>query len=252
MSALPIGSLLAIGLWADREPGPAGLLVAAEALRSLGAELNGVVWSAEAGVRFKLAVDVAGHFWTDLGASEVHEMLRSGRAYRVGLDLPGLGPVMLGFEGTPEEEPADRHPIRVAMESGPFGIPRELWEDEERAEAAVMRQRVLEVLQALCRALDPAYAIVGEEIDVPNPDGLVTDPHLGWTIGADGYLARRMIERPEVAGHLAVVSPLAQVVEWDTGSFFSGWFLAETPDDETYESAWGAAFLAVGEALRKG
>ena len=112
--------------------------------------------------------------------------------------------------------------------------------------------RALTTLRELCRALDPAYAIVGEEIDVPNPDGLVTDPHLGSTIGSDGYLARRMIERPEIAGHLAVVSPLAQVVEWDTGSYFSGWFLGETPERGTYRNAWGSAFLAVGEALQEG
>lgn len=251
MSALPRGSLLALGLWVDHEQGPAGLLVAAEILRSLGAELNGAVWSGEAGVRFACVTDFTGYAWSDQ-ASDVDGLMRSGRAYRVGLDLPGLGPAMLGFEGTREQEPAERHPLWLAMESGPFGIPRELWEDEERAEAAVMRPRVLEVLRELCRELDPVYAIVGEEIDVPNPDGLVTDPHLGWTIGSDGYLARRMIERPEIAGHLAVVSPLAQVVQWDTGSYFSGWFLAETPDRETYRNAWAAAFLAVGEALRKG
>ena len=237
------------GLWAERGQGPAGLLAAAEVLRSFGAELNGAVWSAEAGARFRFATDFT-HFFYSAQPSDVDGMMRSGRAYRVGLDLPGLGPVMLGYEATPEDEPAERHPLWLAMESGPFGIPRELWEDEEHAEAAVMRPRVLDVLRELCRALDPAYAIVGEEIDVPSPGALLTDPHLGWTIGSDGYLARRMIERPEIAGHLAVVAPLAQVVEWDTGSYFSGWFLTETPDRETYRNAWGTAFLAVGQALR--
>ncbi|WP_433391387.1 hypothetical protein [Micromonospora sp. KLBMP9576] len=97
-----------------------------------------------------------------LSPSEIRERLRAGVVYRVGMELPGLGPVAVTYDGTPRAPvPAIEHPVLLVLEANEFGIPREVWSAADSTAAGQRQQRVMRLMEALCDMLDPAYAVLG-------------------------------------------------------------------------------------------
>jgi hypothetical protein len=210
----PMGALLEIGLWLDR---PAGLLEVADVLVAGGARYTGGIAEGEPGKTFSWRAELEGVGSVDgLPAEEVRRRAAAGRAYLLDLDVPGAGRTFVTYEGTPDAEPPERHPVVIRMAADAWGIPRFAWDDDARRAAEALRPIVLRHLEALCTTLDPAYAVLGVEALIPTPSALAA----GESFGGDAYISRRFPVGP-------VESPAT--LEWATGTFYSSWFLAEGP-----------------------
>jgi hypothetical protein len=210
----PVGAVLTIGLWLDR---PAELLEVADVLVAHGARYTGGIAEGDPGQAFSWRFELEGVTRAEgLAAGEVRRRAAGGRAYGVDLDVPGAGPAVVTYAGTPAAGPPQRHPVLIQMPADAWGIPRFAWDDDDRRAAGSLQPIVLRHLEALCTALDPAYAVLGVEAPIPTPAALAA----GEPIGPDAYLSARFPVGP-------VEAPA--VLEWATGTFYSGWFLAEGP-----------------------
>ncbi|MBU2668787.1 hypothetical protein KOI35_35280 [Actinoplanes bogorensis] len=242
-SIWPGGVFLSFGLWFDRrmdEPAPAAV---GDVLERLGATYTGGMFLGPPGLSFSRLPGAPGVTYTgERSAREVRRCLRDGGAYRVAMNLPGVGPAAVSFEATPgEDAPGERHPIDVTVEAGAFSIPRALWNDEERAAAEARQAVVLRYLEACCTALDPAYAVLHSEGCTPTPAAL----SVGRQIGTDVYVSDRLGLEPR----LTQVTRMSQTRKWATGTFHSGWFLGETPDLDALLAAWTRPSLIIAERL---
>jgi hypothetical protein len=156
------------------------------------------------------------------------------------MNLPGVGPAAISYEPTPgEPAPAERHPVTVTVEAGALALPRSLWNEQEQAAAEDRQAAILHYLEACCTALDPAYAVLHSEDATPTPTALAT----GRRLGIDIYVSRRLGHR------LTDVARLSETREWPTGTFYSGWFLAQTANREALLAAWARPSLVIGRHL---
>jgi len=242
-SIWPGGVFLSFGLWPDREPGEPVLATIGAVLEDLGGTYAGAMFCGPPGLAFSRLPGPRGLSYAGaLSAREVRRRLRDGGAYRVAMRLPGVGPAALSFDPTPGEPvPADRHAVDVTVEAGAFGLPRGLWDEQEQAAAEERQEAVLHYLEACCTALDPAYAVLHSEGSTPLPGALAT----GRQIGTDVYVSRRL----GLGSRLAEVARLSETREWSTGTFYSGWFLAEAPDHDALLAAWVRPSLIIGDLL---
>ncbi|MBB4695219.1 hypothetical protein [Paractinoplanes abujensis] len=242
-SMWPGGVFLSFGLWFDRLPDEPVLAAVGDVLERNGATYAGAMFFGPPGLSFSRLPGAAGIGYAgERSAREVRRCLRDGGGYKVAMNLPGAGPAALSFEATPgEDAPPGRHPVEVTVEAGAFAIPRQLWNADERAAAEARQAVVLRYLEACCTALDPAYAVLHSEGSTPTPAALA----VGRQLGTDVYVSDRLGLDPR----LTQVNRLSQTLRWPTGSFHSGWFLAETPDLDALLAAWTRPALIMAERL---
>ncbi|MGK5680912.1 hypothetical protein [Actinoplanes sp. URMC 104] len=242
-SRWPGGVFLSFGLWFDQVPEGGALAAVGDVLEERGGTYSGAMFFGPADAAFVRVLDIAGIGYSGAGsARSVRRGLRDGIAYRVAMQLPGAGPAALSYEATPgESAPAARHPVDVTVQAGPLSIPRELWNADEQAAAEKQQAVVLDYLRACCTALDPAYAVLHSEGSTPTPAAL----HVGRQIGVDVYVSRRL----GLGAHLSQAARLSETFDWGTGVFYSGGFLAETPDRDALLAAWTRPSLIIGEQL---
>ncbi|MCM4079928.1 hypothetical protein [Paractinoplanes hotanensis] len=242
-SMWPGGVFLSFGLWPGRDLDEPALAAVADVLEQCGGTYSGAMFFGPTGLAFSRVPDAPGISYAGArSAREVRRGLRDGCAYRVAMNLPGVGQAAVSFEATPGEElPAGRHPVDVTVEAGAFALPRSIWDERERAAAEVREEVVLRYFEACCAALDPAYAVLHSEGSTPTPAALAG----GQQLGTDVYVSRRL----GLGARLNQVARLSQVREWTTGTFYSGWFLTETPDLDALLAAWTRPSIVIGERL---
>jgi hypothetical protein len=239
----PGGVFLSFGLWPGRELDGPALAAVGDVLEERGATYAGAMFHGPPGLTFSRLPDAPGLAYAGArSAREVRRSLRDGGAYRVAMRLPDVGAAAISLEATPGEDvPPAGHPVDVTVEAGAFAIPRPLWDDEEREAAEARQAAALRYLEACCTALDPAYAVLHSEGSTPTPSALAA----GHRLGTDVYLSRRL----GLAPNLTEVARLGATREWRTGTFYSGWFLAETPDLDALLAAWTRPSSVIGEML---
>lgn len=241
----PGGVFLSFGLWPGRELEEPALAAVGDVLEQCGGTYSGSMFFGAAGLAFSRVPEAPGISYVGgRSVRDVRRGLRDGCAYRVAMALPGVGQAAVSFEATPGKElPAERHPVDVTVEAGAFALPRSLWDERERAAAEVREEAVLRYFEACCAALDPAYAVLHSEGSTPTPAALAA----GRPIGTDVYVSRRL----GLGARLNQVARLSQVREWPTGTFYSGWFLTESPDLDALRAAWARPSLVIGEKLMR-
>ncbi|MDP9815476.1 hypothetical protein J3R04_001446 [Spirilliplanes yamanashiensis] len=219
-----------------------------DALEAEGGRYTGAVYVGPPAVPFDWVFDIEGLSHVhDAAASAVRDRMADGTAYRVSMALPGVGPAALTFEGTPGAVlPASGHPVDVVMESDVLFIPPEHRDDDERAAAQALQAAVLRYLEACCTALDPAYALVHVEEATPTPAALAA----GGRLGGDVFVSRRLAGLDGLGTALADVARVSETLDWETGTFYSSDFLAETPDRPALVAAWTAASAVIADLLR--
>ncbi|SDZ21257.1 hypothetical protein SAMN05444365_10792 [Micromonospora pattaloongensis] len=222
MNVWPEGAHLTVGLWFDRPSAPCALAQVCDVLESQGAGFNGAVASGPREARFSWVFEVHNFGFTEgLPPSLVRNQLHDGALYRVGMHMPGLGPVAVTYDGTPRAElPAAAHPVLLVLEADEFGMPREVWSADDHMRAEQRQQRVMQCLKTLCDMLDPAYAVLGVEHLTPIPAALTG----GASLAADAYVSRRLsgAAAPMLPVRLAEVAAYGREVPWRNGVFYSG------------------------------
>ena len=234
----PSGQHLTIGLWWDR-PVPAPLLVVGDFLVEQGARYAGALFAGPPDAPFDWVTSVEGLGYLEgLPADDVRRHERDGTAYRVALELPGLGPGWVSFEGTPGRTvPPARHVVDVTFEADVLGIPAEYREDEDQAEAGVRESAVVNLLAACCAGLDPAYATVHSEARTLTPEEMAAGRP--WE-SHEIYLADR------VAAHLDLreIARHSLRYDWPGGTYFSSEGAAA--DRPSLRPAWAGVARVIG------
>jgi len=143
-----------------------------------------------------------------------------------------VGETDVRFASTPEAVPAPEHPVEVVMAAER--------PDRNRSKDPVRAFRKL--MRTLCAALDPAYALMGEEITVPTPAALAT----GWDrLGWSAFVSHRLGTGPE----LTELARLSKTQDWSTGTHYERRPVRLERDQEALWTADQAASVAVGRAL---
>ncbi len=237
----PGGVFLTFGLWLDRVHDEPALAAVGAVLEECGGTFSGSMFFGPAATAFSRVPDAPGISYAGgRSVRDVRRSVRDGSAYRVSMHLPGVGAAGVSYAATPGERlPADRHPVEVTVEAGAFAVPRGLWTDEERAAAEERQSVVLRYLETCCTVLDPAYAVLHSEGSTPTPSALAA----GRPIGLDAYVSRRLSHQ------LTGMARLCETRGWPRGTFHSGWFLSEAPDQAALRAAWSRPSLVIGERL---
>ncbi|HST80407.1 MAG TPA: hypothetical protein VLL08_01560 [Kineosporiaceae bacterium] len=235
---------------------PSGLVAVGDVLEAEGGQYGGQMATGPAGVVFSWWHDIEGVEWrAGWSVEQVRRAMREGTAYRVNMDLPGLGPAMLDVEGKPEDEAvAAQHPVALAVGADVLAFMRESWNEEERAAAALLGPHVLRYLKALCTRLDPAYAMLYTEGEYGTctPTTLASGKE---ALDGDFFVSRRFAVHPPLDAQLAEVTRITgATLEWETGTFYSGsgYVLPAAPDRAALREAWGPVSRTLGQLLTTG
>jgi hypothetical protein len=220
-----------------------------DALVAHGATFNGSAWGAPSG-SFSWVSELPLTGVGPLPPAAIVDKLRSDSGqmlYRVGMELADLGPVAVTFDGlSTGAAPPSEHPVLLLLEAHVYAIPRIHWSPADRKSAEKRQHAVLECLEALCQALDPAYAVLGIERLAPVPVELAARA----TLAADAYISDRLATADsQLRDRLDEIAQLGTRNRWRSGGFYSGWFVAEASDQDQLRGAWAAASSLVGDAL---
>ena len=101
-------------------------------------------------------------------------------------------------------------------------------------------------MKALCIALDPAYATMGEEITVAAPGELASG---GGQLYSSAFVSHRLATLPGLDARLADLTALCKTRNWGTGIHIE-WGPARR--EQQRDALWAAnkaASIAIGQAL---
>jgi hypothetical protein len=101
-------------------------------------------------------------------------------------------------------------------------------------------------MKVLCTALDPGYALMGEEITVPTPAELASG---GGNLGWSAFVSHRLISRVGLDVPLAELARLSTTRDWGTGIHYERRLVRTERDRKALWAADQAASVAVGRAL---
>lgn len=234
------GAYFAIGLWFDQPVFPSALLAVGDALVAAGGQYDGDVTVGPSGAEFtSWSNDIDGCSFLDRRVVEgTMAGTVEGTVYRLGLRLPVVGETIVSFASTPTAMPAPEHPVEIGMAA----------DRADRNRSKSPARAFLNRMKALCIALDPAYALMGEEITIPTPAELASGSgHLGWS----AFVSHRLATQPGLVAPLAELARLVKTRDWGTGTHYE-WRPARTERDR--EALWAAdqaASVAVGRAMKR-
>jgi len=239
------GPYFTIGLWFDQPIFPSALLAVGDVLMAGGGRYDGDVTVGPSDVPFTYLSDIDDRRSLDRRVVEgTRAGTVEGTVYELGLRLPLLGEAHVHFGRVPTPVPASGHPVEIDM-------PAELVSftqvgPKEGKQVKAQHRGFLRRLKALCVALDPAYALMGEDIDTPTPAELVSGyDRLGWS----PFISHRLAARAELVEPLTRLAARCKVQDWGTGCHYE-WVTARRDRDR--EALWAAdqaVSVALGRAL---
>jgi hypothetical protein len=115
----------------------------------------------------------------------------------------------------------DRHPIAVSTEAETLGIPVGKWRKPERALGEQLARWAIDLLQRIATQCDVLYGAIGVEYSLATPSELANGVA---TLPSEVYLSRRLAsDAPGTQGAFEYDFRDAEMTEWPTGWFYSGW-----------------------------
>ena len=239
------GSYFTIGLWLDQPVFPSALLAVGDVLVAAGGRYAGDVTVGPSGVPFTYSSDIGDFRSLDRRVVEgTRAGTVEGEVYRLTLRLSVVGEADVHFGRALTPVPASGHPVEIDMQADLVAFTD--LEPKERQRVKAQERGFLRRSKALAIALDPAYVVMGEEIDTPTPTELASgDGRLGWS----PFISHRLAARAELAAPLAELAALCKVQDWGTG-FHYAW--TSTRRDRDRDALWAAdqaVSVALGRAL---
>jgi len=230
------GAYFTIGLWFDQPP-PSALLAVGDVLVAAGGQYDGDVTVGPSGAAFEYWSELDGRRSVDRRVVEgTMAGTVEGTVHNLSLRLPVVGEVVVHFDRTPAAVPAEEHPVAIDMSA----------DRDDRNPSKDPARAFLKLMKALCTALDPAYALMGEEITVPTPTELASGSgHLGWS----AFVSHRLISRVELDVPLAELARMSKTRGWGTGTHYERRPVRTERDREALWAADQAASVAVGRTL---
>jgi hypothetical protein len=241
------GAHFTIGLWFDQPIFPSVVLAVGDALVAAGGRYEGDVTVVPSGAAFASSFDTDVYRTVDRRVVEGSAPgTVEGTVYRIGLRLPVVGEAEVTFARTPKKIPADEHPVEINMEADLVGFSYDHVDRKDRNRIKAKERAFLRQMKALCIALDPAYATMGEEITVAAPGELAS----GWgQLYSSAFVSHRLAGRPGLNARLAELAPLCKTRNWGTGTHFEWGPARREQQRDALWAANGAVSIAIGQAL---
>jgi hypothetical protein len=241
------GAYFTIGLWFDQPVFPSALLAVGDALVAAGGRYDGDVTVGPSGAAFAGWHDIDDYRSLDRRVVEgTMAGTAEGTVYHLSLRLPVVGEAVVHFARTPTAVPAQEHPVEIDMEADLLAIPYEHLERKDRNPAKAQERAFLRRLKTLCTALDPAYALMGEEIDTPTPVELATGSR---QLYSSVFVSHRLTARPGLDAPLAELTRLSKTRDWGNGTHYEWGPVRMQRDREALAAANQTASVAMGRAL---